>query len=310
MQHPSSAHEIMVTRLVTLAPSEPVFPAIEKLLQARITGAPVVGVNERYLGVFSEKCSLNFLMSSAQLADSTRPGQLHPTARDMMSTELFTLSPGSDAFDAITLLLARQISGAPVVDKQGRFLGVFSEKTSMSVLLGAAYDQLPSCRVEAFMDVDQGRVICEGDDLFKVAELFQRTHYRRLEVLRDGCLVGQISRRDALRAAMNYARRTPEAWDAARAGQGSLSDTVDVSTYMDTDAKTIPQDLDLLTVAQIFRGTPYRRLPVTDKGKLVGLVSRRDLLAAVNRMYTSSPKRVAELLYLSALDRDAAAAVG
>ncbi len=310
MQHPSSAREVMSTRLVTLSPDDPVFPAIDKLLAASITGAPVVGERDRYLGVFSEKCSLNFLMSSAQLAEAARPGQPRPRARDMMSTELFTLAPSSDAFDAISLLLARKVSGAPVVDGEGHFLGVFSEKTSMSVLLGAAYDQLPSSRVEAFMNVDDGRVVSEDTDLFEIVGLFAGTHYRRIEVLRDDRLVGQISRRDALRAAINYARRTPEAWDPRHAASGPVSDAMDVASYMDAEAKTIVPDLDLLSIAQIFRSTPYRRLPVTEHGTLVGLVSRRDLLASVNRLYSTSPRRGRELLYLSALDRDAAAAIG
>ncbi len=35
---------------------------------------------------------------------------------------------------------------------------------------------------------------------------------------------------------------------------------------------------DLLTLADIFLNTPYRRLPVVQDGKLMGQVSRRDVL--------------------------------
>ena len=55
-----------------------------------------------------------------------------------MVRKLVTLTPESDVFEAIGQLLKNRISGAPVVDPEGNFLGIFSEKTSMQVLISAA----------------------------------------------------------------------------------------------------------------------------------------------------------------------------
>ncbi|WP_166820300.1 CBS domain-containing protein [Thalassoroseus pseudoceratinae] len=120
-------------------------------------------------------------------------------ARDIMVTKLITLRPDMDAFDAIELLLKHKISGAPVVDASRRLIGVFSERCSMSVVLEGAYQQLPTNDVAAFMDTSP-RTIDEEVDLLSIAQIFQETSFRRLPVLRDGILVGQISRRDLLRA--------------------------------------------------------------------------------------------------------------
>ena len=49
-------------------------------------------------------------------------------AQDIMVTNLVTLAPSMDVFDAIDLLLKNRVSGAPVIDDQGEFLGVFSEQ--------------------------------------------------------------------------------------------------------------------------------------------------------------------------------------
>jgi CBS domain-containing protein len=121
-------------------------------------------------------------------------------ARDIMATKLVTLIPNMDVFEAIGLLLKHKISGAPVVDGDSKLLGVFSEKCSMSVLVEAAYDQLPTTELYAFMDTDV-RTVTEDTDLLTIAQTFRNTTYRRLPVLRDGKLVGQVSRRDVLRAA-------------------------------------------------------------------------------------------------------------
>ncbi len=121
-------------------------------------------------------------------------------ARDIMTTKLVTLSPHMDVFEAIGLLVKFKISGAPVVDPQGNYLGVFSEKCSMKVLVESAYDGLPTWEVEAFMDT-QPRTIAEDTDLLSIAQIFLETNFRRLPVITDGKLVGQISRRDVLRSA-------------------------------------------------------------------------------------------------------------
>ena len=57
------------------------------------------------------------------------------TAKDFMVTRLVTLSPELDVFDAVRLLLKNRISGAPVVDAKGHYLGIFSEKCCMQILL-------------------------------------------------------------------------------------------------------------------------------------------------------------------------------
>ena len=115
--------------------------------------------------------------------------------------KLTTLRPEMDALGAIRMLLKRKISGAPVVGENQEFLGVFSEKTSMKFLLTISYENLPSSDVRAFMNTDRGRTINEDVDLLSIIDMFLRTPYRRLPVLSGDRLVGQISRRDALAAA-------------------------------------------------------------------------------------------------------------
>lgn len=138
------------------------------------------------------------------------------TARDFMVKKLVTLRPEMDVIDAVQMLLKNRISGAPVVDPDGRFLGVFSEKCSMNVLLDAAYEQLPSNELRLFMDTD-AQTITPDTHLLSIAQVFLLTPYRRLPVLEEGFLVGQVSRRDVLRASMDLLKRSP-----ARAEGSSL----------------------------------------------------------------------------------------
>jgi CBS domain-containing protein len=70
---------------------------------------------------------------------------------------------------------------------------------------------------------------------------------------------------------------------------------------METDVHTIDEDADFLTIAQIFLQSNRRRLPVLRDGRLVGQVSRRDLLAAVLAMLGAERHSEQVALYLSAV---------
>ena len=50
-----------------------------------------------------------------------------PTAREIMVKSLTTLAPDTSLFDAIRTLVKKKISGAPVVDAEGKMVGMLSE---------------------------------------------------------------------------------------------------------------------------------------------------------------------------------------
>jgi len=126
------------------------------------------------------------------------------TAREMMIRNLITLSPHMDALDALDILLRNRISGAPVVDENGVFLGVFSEKSCMQFVVSMAYDGMPSTEVIALVDSDPP-TITEETDLLTIAQKFLTEACRRLPVLDHvGRLRGQISRRDVMRAVVSH----------------------------------------------------------------------------------------------------------
>ena len=121
-------------------------------------------------------------------------------ASDIMITKLVKLGAEQDVFQAIAILVKNRISGAPVVDTTGKLLGMFTEKSCLEVLVSATYDSLPSSAVGSFMTHDP---VCieETTQLHTIAQMFTSQPLRRLPVLRDGKLVGQVSRRDVIRHA-------------------------------------------------------------------------------------------------------------
>jgi CBS domain-containing protein len=301
-----TAEDFMRRKLITLSVDTGILDGVARLLRDNISGAPVVDPEGRYLGVFSEKCSVNAMTETVEVASEC--GLHIPHVRNFMKCELVTLSPEIDVFDAIDHILKRRISGAPVVDGDGRFEGIFSEKTAMRVLVAAIHDQLPGTKVSCYMNLDRNRIIHDEDTLLDVAHKFQETAYRRLPVLHGTKLAGQVSRRDVLRAEHRIAKEAltrsmmPDA-DARLAGAVQEKR---VGDYMDECALTACPSSDMLTIAQMFLNSPYRRLPILDGDRLVGQVSRRDLLEAAASLLRKRPHRhTAQPLYLSPLSDSA-----
>ncbi len=116
-----------------------------------------------------------------------------------MATELVSFAPDDEIVHAIRVLLERQISGAPVLDNNGQLVGVLSKKDCLGIVYNTAYHQDWGGKVEQYMS-RQVEHIEAGTSVASAAELFLHSRFRRFPVLRDGRLVGQISRHDILRA--------------------------------------------------------------------------------------------------------------
>lgn len=121
------------------------------------------------------------------------------TVRDHMTTRLVSFTPDTDIHKAIRVLLKRHLSGAPVVDADGRLVGMLSKKDCLRIAFSARYHQQWAGRVGEYMQTEVESVSPDLD-IVAAAELFLERAYRRFPVMQDDRLVGIISRHDVLKA--------------------------------------------------------------------------------------------------------------
>ena len=118
-----------------------------------------------------------------------------------MATNLITFSPDTEIDVVISTLLERGITGAPVLNEHKEVVGLIDDKDCLNVLVHDAYHNQPGrTTVEAYM-TNVMRTISVDADIIDAANIFLRTPYKRLLVIDHAeKLVGQVSRRDILRA--------------------------------------------------------------------------------------------------------------
>ncbi len=121
------------------------------------------------------------------------------TAKDVMRTNIVTIRPDATLTEAVQMLLAHQISGLPVTDDSGFLVGIISE----FALLAITYDRLSNR--QPVRDHMSKHVISVTPDtpLKELADTFILHRIRRLPVTESGRLVGMVSRRELLRAAVD-----------------------------------------------------------------------------------------------------------
>ncbi len=140
-------------------------------------------------------------------------------AKDVMTTDVVTVAPDTPIEEIARLLLARRISGVPVVDAGGRLVGIVTEGDLMRRpeieaerhrswwlrLFGdpradaAAYVRSHGARAEDVM-TREVVTVTEDTTLGEIAQLLEERRIKRVPVVLGGRVVGIVSRANLLHA--------------------------------------------------------------------------------------------------------------
>jgi CBS domain-containing protein len=118
--------------------------------------------------------------------------------KDYMTHSVMTFNPQDGIIEALRMLLKAGRSGGPVVDAEGRLVGMISEIDCLKEALMGGYYQQGGDRVGDHM-VTAVDVVKVDDDILAVADLFMKGR-RRLPVVDGDKIVGIITRPDFARA--------------------------------------------------------------------------------------------------------------
>lgn len=132
---------------------------------------------------------------------------LKRTARDIMTEPVITVKEDMVLTDVIKRLLRGHISGLPVVDADGKLVGIITEHDMVNFLLsGNAADT----RVREVM-TRQVETYSPDTLVVEIINCFAARRIRRVPVVENGKVVGIISRRDVIREMDRiYSRLTAE----------------------------------------------------------------------------------------------------
>jgi len=137
-----SVTDVMTTSVLTLRPEQTIEEAVAILSEAGISGAPVVDEDGRYIGLLDDT---DLILTEARLHAPTTieilgaylplPGERHrfqeelrqalgQVVGDVMETKAATVGPDATVEDVATIIVDRDVSRVPVLDDDGRVIGI------------------------------------------------------------------------------------------------------------------------------------------------------------------------------------------
>jgi CBS domain-containing protein len=139
-------------------------------------------------------------------------------ASDVMTRTVITVHEQAPIAEALQLMLGKAISGLPVVNCNNQLVGIITEGDLLrraelateghiawwkNLLFGPWYSAEEYVRTHArsVASVMTRETLCIAEDtpLSMIVEMMEQGHVKRLPVIKDGEVIGIVSRRDVLR---------------------------------------------------------------------------------------------------------------
>ncbi|WP_188605414.1 CBS domain-containing protein [Aquaticitalea lipolytica] len=123
--------------------------------------------------------------------------------RDYMTTNLITFKPEQSVEEVIDGLIKNKISGGPVVNENNELVGIISEGDCLKQISDSRYYNMPMAQDNVENRMIKNVETIDGNmNVFDAANKFLESKRRRFPIVENGKLIGQISQKDILIAAL------------------------------------------------------------------------------------------------------------
>jgi CBS domain-containing protein len=179
-------------------------------------------------------------------------------AIDVMVREVVTVRPDTDVADAVKLLAAHDVSALPVVDGEGNLLGILSEADLihraeigtekhrpwwLEAVTGASRlaEEFAKSHGKKVGEIMTSGAISVSEDtpLSEIAALFEQKQIKRVPVVKDGKLIGIVSRSNLVQALATVVGRMDQHDETDRQIRLELQSRLQQQSWTDFGSRNI-----------------------------------------------------------------------
>ncbi len=251
--------DVMTKRLIFLRNTDFMTHARQVIRSSHKRTLPVVDNKNRVIGILTEKEILNIYSTKSNV---TVEG----------FTSVFPeIYPDMDLMHAAKLMIDIGLGRAPVI-RSGQDKTLVGILSTVDIFRNLNLDKIPTKTVGEVMTRDV--ITCSANDnIAKIWMDMRESGFSGFPVLKNGHLVGIITRRNIINA--GYARIEREDEHGTQIGMSPI-----VEKIMSKPAYTLSPQTTLKEAIQAFLKLDVGRFSVVDNGKLVGIVDRNDIIKA------------------------------
>lgn len=195
--------------------------------------------------------------------------------KNLMSEELITVDKDQNLTDALKLLRKHNVSRLPVTNNK-ELVGIISERDIANKLGSSKYESMPASRLHiSSVMVKDVITVPQTMQLGEVAKIMLDKGIGSVPVMDEDKMVGIVSKADFVTLA-----------------SGIAFDKITVKEIMSKDLIVVsPTERIVHARRQMIEGH-VGRLPVVDDGKLVGMITSKDLMRAFIEFRKSVPEKI------------------
>jgi CBS domain-containing protein len=277
-QHEGDIMMLAKRDVVQIPPTMTIMGAVKTMVKYRCRRLPVSdpGTN-RLMGIVTVKDVVNFLGGGdkAQIIENKHKGNLLSAINEeitsIMEEDVITLHRGDSIDDAIKMMLRGNVSGFPIVNDDGKVIGIVSERDFVSLVANI----ITGKSVADFMsrDVVTVRPDTKVED---AARVMISNDFRRIPIVHEGVMTGVVTMSDIV----NYLG-SGEVFEKLVTGNMHEALGVPIKVIAREAPITVEPALDLGEAAELMIARDVSMLPVIVDGTLTGIITEQDFLNAL-----------------------------
>ena len=243
---------------ITIDKNRKLSDALELMEKNNISSLVVVDEGE-ICGIITDKDIIRELGSSKH--GKLLPSSLHVSSA--MSRKLITVEKDTDIREAAKLMLDNKISSIPVVDN-GEIVGIVCAIDIIRTLINS---EVPVKEIMSNYVI----VVSPEDRVVHARRLMLDNNISRVIVVEKGKIVGILTEKDVVKALIAFKKHADKL-------QFSRIRNLMVEDVMNQEVITIGEDASVGEAIKLMTENGISGLPVTKDGKLVGIITKTDIL--------------------------------
>jgi CBS domain-containing protein len=281
--HPSKKHEgeilsIARTAVVTMAPTTPIYDAIQMMTKEGFRRIPIANPGTQALeGIVTATDIIDYLGGGKKFEIISRKfggnifKAINEPIRLIMTQKVVSVGSTAKISDAIGLMTEKNLGGLPVVDDDNHVRAIITER-DIAILFA---DRLSGVTVAQLMSENVVTALSKTT-IFEAERSMTTRGFRRLPIISDGKVVGIITTMDVIRFF-----GSGEVFKHLRSGTIIQVLNTPALTIASKEVSTIEPDADVGQAAKIMRDKDLGAVPVVKDGKLVGIITERDFFKII-----------------------------
>lgn len=264
--------------VVTVFPTTPIKKVAEKMVEYGFRRLPVIEAgSERLVGIVSSMDIIDFCGGGEKhnIIEKDFGGNflsaINAPVRIIMEEDVICIDVQADLQEVIDKMIATGRGGLPVVDKEGRLMGIVTERD----VIVKAHRILSDETVEDYMTRDV-IVSSPGMRLRDLIRIFVRNGIRRTPVVQEEELVGIITVTDVLTYLVSE-----ELFERMTSFEEEPALEIWVERVMKSDVITVGPKDSLKDAVELMVKNEIGGLPVVNGRRLLGIITEKDILEAM-----------------------------